>query len=66
VLLASRIDVEMEPVFDRMVLELDITVRVKVVHPLLVLFAGLALAMDPATKEAVAYATRKKQGVTGA
>jgi len=65
VLLASRIDIEMEPVFDRAVLELDITVRVKVMHPLLVLIAGLSLVTDPATKEAAAYALRRNQDVCG-
>jgi len=66
VFLASRIDIEMEPVFDRTVLDLDITVRVKVVHPLIVLIAGLSLATDPATKEAAAYGHRRNQDVSGA
>ncbi|MDD1686835.1 DUF2953 domain-containing protein [Methanoregula sp.] len=65
-LLASRIDVEMVPVFDRVVFELDITVRVRVEHPLLVLIAGLNLAKEPAIQAAIAYAARRKPGVTGA
>jgi len=49
ILLASRIDIGMRPVFDRVVLELDLTVREKIEHPLLVLIAGLTLFFDPAT-----------------
>jgi hypothetical protein len=66
VLLASRIYVELEPVFDRTVLELDITVRVKVKHPLLVLLAGLRLALHPAIREAAGIAMRQSRGAAPA
>ena len=62
VLLASRIYVELEPVFDRTVLGLDITVRMKVKHPLLVLLAGLRLALHPAIREAAGIAMRQSRG----
>ena len=62
VLLASRIYVEMEPVFDLAVLELDITVRMKVKHPLLVLLAGFRLAWHPAIREAIGIAMRRSRG----
>lgn len=65
IFLASRIDIEMKPVFDRLVLELDITVRVKVEHPLLVMIAGLDLARASSTKDVIAYARQKRAGVAG-
>jgi len=65
-LLASRIYVELEPVFDRAVLELDITVRMKVKHPLLVLLAGFTLAWHPAIREAMGIAMRRSRGAAPA
>jgi len=59
VLLGSRIDIDLEPVFDRAVLEMDITVRMKVKHPLLVLLAGFRLAWHPAIREALRMALRQ-------
>jgi hypothetical protein len=61
VLLASRIDIDLNPVFDRAVLEMDITVRMKVKHPLLVLLAGFRLAWQPAMREALGVARRQAQ-----
>jgi hypothetical protein len=66
VLLASRIYVELEPVFDRAVLEMDITVRMKVKHPLLVLLAGFRLAWHPAMREAISIALRRSRGMATA
>jgi hypothetical protein len=66
VLLASRISVELEPVFDRAVLELDITVRIKVKHPLLVLLAGIRLALHPAVREVMSGAKQRSRGVAAA
>ena len=65
VLLASRVDIEIIPVFDRVVLELDITVREKIDHPLLVLIAGLDLLRNPVIQDAITFATGKKAGVAG-
>jgi len=62
ILLASRVYVELEPVFDREVLNLDITVRVRVNHPLLVLIAGIRLARDPGIAEAAGTMRRQTQG----
>jgi hypothetical protein len=47
---ASRVYLDLEPVFDREVLGLDITVRFIVNHPLLVLIAAIRLARDPVVK----------------
>ena len=65
VLLASRIDIEMIPVFDRVVLELDVTVREKIEHPLLLLIASLDLFRNPAVQDAIKSATGKRAGVAG-
>jgi hypothetical protein len=66
ILQASRVYIGLEPVFDRLVFGLDITVRVKVRHPLLVMIAGLELARDPAVKDAVHMVMGRKRGVAGA
>jgi hypothetical protein len=63
---ACRLYIELEPVFDREVLELDITVRMKVVHPLRILVAGITLARDPAVKETVDTAMGRTGRVAGA
>jgi hypothetical protein len=63
VLLASHISVELEPVFDRAVLEMNMTVRIKVKHPLLVLLAGFRLAWHPAMREAISIAMRRSRGM---
>jgi hypothetical protein len=63
---ACRVDIELEPVFDRTVLELDITLRMKVARPLLVLVAGLQLARDPSVTEAVDAARGRATGAAGA
>jgi len=63
-LLASRISVELEPVFDREFLELDVTVRINVKHPLLVLLAAGRPALNPAIREAAGSPVRQSQGVT--
>ena len=62
ILLASRVDIRLEPDFDQLVLELDLTVRVKVEHPLLILLAGLALVRDPAMQDAIRLVTQKRAG----
>ena len=62
---ASRVYIELEPVFDRPVFGLDITVRAKVEHPIRVLMAGVELARDPAVKEAMAVAKRSAPGAAG-
>jgi hypothetical protein len=66
ILLASRISVELVPVFDRAVLELDITVRVKVKHPLLVLLAGIRLGLHPAIRDVMGGALRRSRGAASA
>jgi hypothetical protein len=62
---ACRVYIELEPVFDRTVLELDITVRMKVARPLLVLVAGLKLAREPAITEFVGAAKGSAPGAAG-
>jgi hypothetical protein len=63
ILEASRIYLELEPVFDRQILELDITARMKVRHPLLILIAGLQLARHPAIHDAMKALKRQPGGV---
>ncbi len=63
---ASRVYIELEPVFDRPVFGLDISMKVKVEHPIRVLMAGVELARDPAVKEAMAIAKLRAPGVAGA
>ena len=66
ILEASRIYLELEPVFDRQVLELDITARMKVRHPLLILVAALRLARDAAVRDAMVNLKRQSPGVPAA
>ena len=47
VLEAYRTYLDFEPDFDREVFELDITVKAELRHPLLVLAAGMRLALHP-------------------
>jgi hypothetical protein len=63
ILEASRIYLELVPVFDRQVLELDITARMHVRHPLLVLIAGLRLARHPAIRGAMQGRKPQSRGV---
>ena len=63
ILEASRIYLELVPVFDRRVLELDITARMNVRHPLLVLIAGLRLARHPAIHEVMQGMKMQSRGV---
>ena len=65
VLLATRIDIVMQPVFDRAVLEFDITIRGRIDRPLLVLVAGLDFLRHPAVKDAWKFGARVRTGVTG-
>jgi hypothetical protein len=62
ILQASRVYVELEPVFDREVLNLDITVRMNVSHPLKILIAGIRLARDPKIAEAAGTILRQTPG----
>jgi hypothetical protein len=62
ILQASRVYVELEPVFDREVLNLDITVRMNVSHPLKILIAGIRLARDPKIVEAAGTILRQTPG----
>ncbi|MDD1694395.1 MAG: DUF2953 domain-containing protein [Methanoregula sp.] len=62
---SARIYIELEPVFDRAVLELDITVRVRVGHPLRILVAGIDLAREPVVKDAMEFLKRQDAGVAG-
>lgn len=54
ILLASRIDIEMIPVFDRHVLEYDISLQGMIGHPLLILIAAIGLIRDPAVRRIIA------------
>jgi hypothetical protein len=66
VLLASRIDIRLEPEFDEVLFELDLTVRFKIEHPLLVIVAGLDLVRDLAIQDAIRFAMRRPEGVAPA
>ena len=52
VLQASGVYVDLEPVFDREVLGLDVTVRFKVYHPLLLLIAAVRILRAPGARSA--------------
>jgi|GEM_PF-894370 len=62
VMMASRVYVDLEPVFDREVLNLDITLRFTIRHPLLVLIAAARLSMDPGVRGAGDTLLRRKAG----
>ena len=66
VLESYRIYLDFEPDFDREVLGLDITVKAELRHPLLVLAAGLRLALHPAVHDAVATLQRQPRGAPAA
>jgi hypothetical protein len=66
ILLASRIDIRMIPVFDRPVLEFDITVHSTIEHPLLILIAGIGLFRDPAIRRVIAGNPAEFSRVAGA
>jgi len=66
ILLASRIDIEMVPVFDRPVLGFDITLHGMIGHPLLVLIAGIGLVRDPAVRRMIAEERAGRSGAAGA
>ena len=63
---ASRVFIDLEPDFDRAVLALDITIRERLDHPLLVLIAGTNLAICPAVKDILAMTVQRGQGTAGA
>jgi len=63
---AYRIYLDFEPDFDRQVLELDITVKAKVRHPLLILATGLQLALHPAVYGAMETIKRQSRGAPAA
>jgi hypothetical protein len=66
ILEAARVDIDLEPVFDRAVLELDITVRMRVEHPLRIVAAGIDLAFSTAMKDVMALLMRQDTGRTAA
>ncbi len=53
VLNASRIFVDMEPVFGKRVLVLDITMRLRIRHPLVLIVQGIALMRNPAVRRSL-------------
>lgn len=65
ILLASRIDIEMIPVFDRNVLEYDISLQGMIGHPLLILIAAIGLIRDPAVRRIIAEERAGRTGVAG-
>lgn len=65
ILLASRIDIRMIPVFDRPVLGFDITLHGTIGHPLLVLVAGIGLVRDPAVRRMIAGERAGRPGAAG-
>ena len=65
ILLASRIDIEMIPVFDRPVLGYDITLHGKIVHPLLILLAAIDLIRNPGIQRMIAEERAGRPGAVG-
>ncbi len=66
ILLASRIDIGMIPVFDRHMLEYDISLKGMIGHPLLILIAAIGLVRDPAVRRIIAEERAGQPGVAGA
>ncbi|MEN6609892.1 MAG: DUF2953 domain-containing protein [Methanoregulaceae archaeon] len=65
ILLASRIDIEMIPVFDRPVLGYDITLHGKIMHPLLIHLAAINLIRDPGIRRMIAEERAGRPGAVG-
>jgi hypothetical protein len=65
ILLTSRIDIDMIPVFDRPALGYDITLHGTIVRPLLVLIAGIDLVRDPAVRRIIADERTGRPGGAG-
>ena len=62
VLQASRIFITVEPVFDQKILEMDLVIRLKIDHPLLVMVAVLQLLKHPDVWQTVTFAGRGNRG----
>jgi len=55
VLRASRIFIDMIPDFDRKILEMDMTIRIRVNHPLRILIAGIRLYKNPDIRQGITF-----------
>jgi hypothetical protein len=59
---ASRIFIEMEPIFGKRVLELDITMRLRIRHPLILIIQGIALIRNPAVRRSLVLMHQRLAG----
>jgi hypothetical protein len=59
---ASRIFIEMEPVFGERVLDLDITMRLRIRHPLILIIKGIALVRNPALRRSLGLLRNQTMG----
>lgn len=64
VLRASRIFIDMIPDFDRKILDLDMTIRIRVNHPLRILIAGFRLFRNPDIRQGITFLKPDFPGVT--
>jgi hypothetical protein len=64
VLRASRIFIDMIPDFDRKILEMDMTIRIRVNHPLRILIAGIRLYGNPDIRQGITFLKPDFPGVT--
>lgn len=62
-LMASRIFVEMIPDFDRGIFEMDISIRLRINHPLRVLVAGVNLLTTPGVRKGIFSGRPRTRGV---
>jgi hypothetical protein len=60
---ASRIFIEIEPIFGKRVLVLDITMRLRIRHPLVLILQGIALIRNPAVRRSLVLLGRGTAGI---
>ena len=59
---AARIAVDVEPVFFSQLLEMDIVMRLRVRHPLVIMIRGLAIARNPAVRRSISARRAPTEG----
>ena len=50
---AARIFIDLEPEFDRAVIEVDVTMNLRIRHPLLIVMQGLVIVRDPQIRKSL-------------
>ena len=65
ILEASRIFIDVKPVFGREILDLDLVVRLRIDHPLLIMIATLRLLKKPIIWQTITFARKGSSGIAG-